>query len=695
MDSDTNLVNFQDIKKIYTEKHPPSSLFSSVQSKKALDKILIQKFNMVSAEKYILDTKLVWKKKKRSIGKVTEICETTCDAYIVPFFKNLKNLLENDEIRSNIENPKPHKSGIYRTVLDGSYYRENDFFCNHNNALAVILYYDDLGIANPLGAASKSQKLSVFYWTLGNIYPEFRSSKNAIQLYAILKTEYLKKPGALKKVLEPFIKDIVKLENEGITINVGTETKNFKGSLLFCAGDTPAAALLGGFKESVSAYRFCRSCLTTSEEYKNHFRDDSFMIRNKTIHNNHIEIVTDCTLTKAAKKFWQKTYGVMNKSPLLQSPNVDVTLCLPQDCMHILIKDPVEIAIRHLLKYCIFELQLFTLEQFNKRIIHFDYGHFKKDKPALILRDHLVDGSLRQSAAQIFTLAHMLPLLIANWIQCENPHLIEHINCYIMLLQIMNVCLAYEIHEESIELLSRMIEVYITRFINLYPDSIVPKFHFLIHVPRYIKLFGPPRQQWCFRFEACHAYFKSLVPIVRNFKNMALTMSYRHQSRLCSMLASYPGTDSKKFLYEGDYIALGVSVLLCNLPYAKIFHRIINESEWLTCQIMRSPKVIVHGSTYHCKSIILLECDEDDLPVFGEVDEIFIFNKEILLVISTLQTEYFDFTINSYKVTQICNVQNFVKNVKDLMFPYPLSSFQTKNRKYVPLINHERIEFYG
>jgi len=121
----------------------------------------------------------------------------------------------------------------------------------------------------------------------------------------------------------------------------------------------------------------------------------------------------------------------------------------------------------------------------------------------------------------------MLTLLIADWIQCENSHLTEHINCYITLLQIMNICLAYEIHEKSIELLTRMIEVYITRFINLFPDSIVPKFHFLIHVPRYIKLFGPPRQQWCFRFETCHAYFKSLH---FNFKNMALTMSYRHQS---------------------------------------------------------------------------------------------------------------------------------------------------------------------
>jgi len=52
-------------------------------------------------------------------------------------------------------------------------------------------------------------------------------------LYGITKTEYLKKPGGLDKMLEPFILDIKKLESEGININVRGETKNFKGSLLF------------------------------------------------------------------------------------------------------------------------------------------------------------------------------------------------------------------------------------------------------------------------------------------------------------------------------------------------------------------------------------------------------------------------------------------------------------------------------
>lgn len=141
----------------------------------------------------------------------------------------------------------------------------------------------------------------------------------------------------------------------------------------------------------------CRSCLATSEEYKTHFRENNFAARNKNIHNEHVKVITDPTLTKTAKRFWQKTYGVMRQSPLLKSHIFDVTLCLPQDGMHILIEGVVEIAIRRLLKYCMFELQLFTLEQFNNCIIYFDYGHFKKDKPAFILREHLTDGgSLRQ-----------------------------------------------------------------------------------------------------------------------------------------------------------------------------------------------------------------------------------------------------------------------------------------------------------
>lgn len=298
-DVETHLIKFDDIKRLYEEKYPPDTMFSEVVTKKTLDTTLITKCNMVPARPISLGTHTKWK--IGSTNVLPKIVDVTYKAYVVPFLDNLQNLLMNEDILSNIDNPKQYEHGLYRTVLDGSYYRENEFFRNNSNSLAIIFYYDDLGIANPLGGVSKVHKMSMFYWTLGNIHPELRSRQNAFQLYAITKTEYLKQSGALDKILEPFMLDIKKLESEGINVNIKGEIRNFKGSLLFCACDTPAAALLGGFKESVSAYRLCRTCMVTSEEWKNKFREDDFVLRNKTDHNFHVETVIDLTMSKASQ----------------------------------------------------------------------------------------------------------------------------------------------------------------------------------------------------------------------------------------------------------------------------------------------------------------------------------------------------------------------------------------------------------
>jgi len=122
--------------------------------------------------------------------------------------------------------------------------------------------------------------------------------------------------------------------------------------LLFCSGNTPAASVLGGFKASVSAYRLCRSCMTTENEWKTSFRDNNFQPRNEAIHQNHLQTVTDPTLTKDAITFWQKTYGVNIRSPLMDI--IDVTKCLPQDAMHVLIEGPVQITCKLFLRYCIY-----------------------------------------------------------------------------------------------------------------------------------------------------------------------------------------------------------------------------------------------------------------------------------------------------------------------------------------------------
>ena len=110
----------------------------------------------------------------------------------------------------------------------------------------------------------------MFYWTLGNIHPKYRSNLNATQLHAITKLSHVEKHG-FRSIFQRFISDIKTLKNEGISVPVENENILFRGSLIFVAGDTPASAAMGEFKESVAAFRFCRNCMTTQNDWKNDF----------------------------------------------------------------------------------------------------------------------------------------------------------------------------------------------------------------------------------------------------------------------------------------------------------------------------------------------------------------------------------------------------------------------------------------
>lgn len=186
VDLNTEMIHYDVIKNCLTKDYQPSIIFESIKTKERLDKVLVEKFELVLPKMLPIYKQLEWIKRKKC---QYEIDEVERHAYIVPFLDNLKALLKNDEVRHYLENPKTQENGLYRTVLDGDYYRENEYFRNHPNALAIIIYYDDLGITNPLGVKSKTHKLSMFYWTIGNIHPQVRSNLNAIQLLAIVKTE--------------------------------------------------------------------------------------------------------------------------------------------------------------------------------------------------------------------------------------------------------------------------------------------------------------------------------------------------------------------------------------------------------------------------------------------------------------------------------------------------------------------------
>jgi len=97
---------------------------------------------------------------------------------------------------------------------------------------------DDLQTSNLAG--SKPQKFRMLYWSLANVPLRWRSSLRAVNLYAVVRTNFLRKFGAAK-ILASFISDIRTSQTEGMKFFVGTGDRVFRGSLLFVTADTPAA----------------------------------------------------------------------------------------------------------------------------------------------------------------------------------------------------------------------------------------------------------------------------------------------------------------------------------------------------------------------------------------------------------------------------------------------------------------------
>lgn len=147
----------------------------------------------------------------------------------------------------------------------------------------------------------------------------------------------------------------------------------------------------------------------------------------------------------------------------------------------------------------------------------------------------------------MWCLARLLPLMIGIHVPSDD----QHWENFLQLMTIVDYVFAPVTSTDVLAYLKDLIEDYLISFKELYPNSsIIPKMHYLIHIPDWIRRYmyirvhinacmlrwytskcrcGPVSQLRCMRFEAKHSYFKSLAHRVKNFRNIAKTMANRHQ----------------------------------------------------------------------------------------------------------------------------------------------------------------------
>ncbi|XP_028395767.1 uncharacterized protein LOC114519789 [Dendronephthya gigantea] len=638
--------------------HDMEELFSADDIFNGLDSAYQQRsyysknFNLVEPVEVELgkEWKYVFSGGRKKLKRVSVL------GYQIPLLKSLEALLQNPDILKEVDNAHCSDDDVLRDVMDGEFFRSHPIFSCHKDALQLFGYYDDLEIANPLGSKAKIHKIGVFYFVLGNIRPIFRSTVRCIQLIGVARTNDIKK-FAIDGLLEPFIKDVNTLAKvDGYCFSISGTERVFRGSLLLWTGDTLGSNHVSGFKEGVGgAFRICRHCMGTREECNHKFLSEEFQERNLTAHRQICSFIEDEDNAREICNRLSKTYGVNRLSVLNKVEHFDVCKCFPEDIMHILLEGLVPYEMKLLLKELIDEVRCLTLRELNHRIDSFDYGYMNcKNKPTNITRETLSglnDTKLKQTASQTWCLCRFLPNMIGDKVDSN----LEYWQCFLKLWNIVQICVAPAITQVDVACLKVIISEHHVMFKRLYPHaSIIPKMHYLIHVPDEILRFGPPRNIWTMRFEAKHSFLKS--SITKNFKNVPKSVAFAHQREMCWNLMASPEQTMTNYLYSGDVVGPGDYDIDLNGQY---YSNMLAAAAGLSqlpqpCTGSRVKHVEIHGVRYRPGCALRLQEMDDlgerDYPCYGIVEEILIWEDGKFFVVKVLETIAFHHHFMSYEV---------------------------------------------
>lgn len=618
--------------------------------------------------------------------------------YYVPILKTLQEQLKSKTILKMVyseSNCHPANSSYYlHDFSDGLFVRNHTLFSTDDNALQLLIYYDDVNIANPM--TNKVHPVGLFYYQLVNINSVYRGKLKSIHLFAICKKQYIKEFG-LDEILKPLVDDLKELGSEtGHPFTIGGGTVYLRGAILAVIADTPASQVVGGYKESVGgAKRKCRHCMTSWEKMQEHFTEEEFVLRNSDRHEEQVSTIENAG-SEYLRKYFSKEYGINKRAKILEAPYFNVTKQLPQDIMHIFLEGIVGYEMKFLFKY-LFDSGRLTLNDLNRGIDYFAYGYSEtKDKPAPIKAVDLEfksSSNLGQSASQMWLFACILPYILDGKVESDDPNWKN----FLSLLEIMGICFAHKVTFRSIINLKQLVKEHLTSFKIVYPNArILPKQHYLVHLPTQIMMFGPLIRSWCMRFEAKHSYFKDMARKIKNFKNLPLSLAKRHQSMESAAAIQIDeecDTDSCPLVDNEVQYGKGKLLFDHDREYAsntiQKFYE-VNENNLESIQVFEYNSITVYGTCYKpgVNNFLLLGLDDIGLPQFGKLAKIwFVPYNGPFFVVMAMTTSSFCEQFNAFEISEPETAQGYdVVSHADLSYYKVYHAHKLRESQYITVM---------
>ena len=188
----------------------------------------------------------------------------------VPIKESLKLLVEDETyIVQRKNDPYCHKEGQIADARDGTKMTNNIFFKQNPEAVPLLIFEDELEVANPLGSAKTKHKINCCYYTTLHVQSALRGRVKSIQLVSLISSKTWKKYGNIEanKLLLSDLKD---LENEGIGVQKPFPMVIKAGVAAF-VGDNLGAHHLAEMSCSFSSGPICRMCKATYKDVCENF----------------------------------------------------------------------------------------------------------------------------------------------------------------------------------------------------------------------------------------------------------------------------------------------------------------------------------------------------------------------------------------------------------------------------------------
>lgn len=577
-----------------------------------------------------------------------------CFVY-VPVLQMLDRLLCCKDVVGNINFTGETVAGVFQSFRDGQYFQSNELFREEESSFALAFYIDDFEICNPLGTSRNKHKVTAVYWVPLNLPAKFRSSLSSIQLAALGRSEDVKHYG-FERFFAPLLRDISVLEKDGIYVEA--KRHNVKGTIFCVCADNLAAHGLAGFQESFSVSNFCRFCVVSRETLQQTPRLDcqlrtpeqhNLLLKNKQGDTAVCGVKGECALSKHLTHFHPITG-------------------FPPDLLHDIFEGivPVEMSL------CLKELirkGITSLDDINTSIVNFPYIHYDKvNKPHKIPKSSFLKGTAWGNGHENWTLLRLLPLMIGDRVPENEPAW----EILMDLKDITEIVVSTKFSEASLNYLESKIADHRSLLLETFPDlRLRPKHHYLEHYPHLVRCFGPLVELWTMRFEAKHSFFKRVVHDTQNFKNILVTLAFKHQL----MVAYHLDSNLFKHHIHAECVKV-VAVASLDGSWREAFQRMCSHLN----SVSLASDVQVDGIRYR-EGMVISAGQCGGLPEFYRIHRILVAENLGFLCIKlpSWYTEH----VRSFELDVTRHAETDILTFEDLNDFYPLVAYSVRGKLLV------------